>query len=167
MAGNIINNKIGPIFQLPLRIGGLLLIIFSVAAFYSGGSGIVIGVILVLSGTFFSFSVSGIKINTSTKSVMNYTRVAFYTKGKYRDYSTYPYVTISEKKKNERNQEVSTYEIVMVSKSLRGRVLLEPCSSNEIATDRIQLYTNKLALEAIDLEEKREELGKIRNRMRT
>ena len=161
-----IHHPVEYLFQFPIRVGGYLLIVLSGFCFFWGLQGIVFGLLMLLAGSFFSFSRSGIRIDPVAKKVMHYTRFGIFTRGKFRDYSTYPNLCVLPYKGSAFTAEEKEYPyaVYIVSRSFRGKALLYLASSKEDAMTHARDLADSLKVNFTNYNKEAKETH--RNRLR-
>ena len=150
---NIINNRIGYLFNFPLRIGGYFVAAVGLAILLTKGWGIVAGIILIFAGLYFAATHAGILIDPANKAVRHYTSYFGLRYGTWKEYPTYSHICVirREKKKKrffEENEDTGEspyqFEVCLVSRSFRGKVLLEILNDRESAEFRASRYAEDM-----------------------
>ncbi len=138
----MINNHIGFIFNFPIRVGGFALIFIGLVITMSMGWAIPVGILLAIAGAYFGLTSTGIDIDTDAKAIRHYTRYFGVKSGRWNEYPTYPNVcVISKERKQKRFREEHSeepenpyqYEVYLVSRSHRGKVLMQILYNKEKA----------------------------------
>ena len=145
-----VNNHIGYIYNFPIRVGGFIIMFMGLAITLTGIWGILAGTLLFFAGGYFGFTATGISIDTDNKAVRQYTSYFGIKYGRWNEYPTYPYLCIirKDRKRNrflaESNEEADKpyqYEVILLSRSHRGKVLLQIVYDRETA----ERVANRLA----------------------
>ena len=148
-----INNHLGYIYNFPIRIGGFIVAAIGVGMTLTGTWGIVGGIVLIFVGLYFSFTNKGILIDLANKSVCHYTSYYGYRKGSWKEYPTYNHICIIRKDGKRRkfyeepapeSESPYQFEIHLVSRSFRGKVLLEICQDRETAEFRARRFAEDM-----------------------
>jgi hypothetical protein len=155
----IINNSIGYTYNFPIRIGGMVLLFLGLAITLTGWVGVIAGIFLALGGAYFAFTGTGISINMDEKAVRHYTSYGGLKTGKWVQYTTYPFICVIRKDRKrskllaESEMEADKpyqYEINMLSRSHRGRVLMQ-VEYERVEAERIAKYfAEEMNLEVVE-----------------
>lgn len=155
----IINNSIGYTYNFPLRIGGMALLFLGLAITLTGWVGLIAGAFLALAGFYFAFTGTGISIDLNEKAVRHYTSYGGLKIGKWVQYTTYPNVCIMRKDRKQSKflaeSEVETdkpyqYEIHLLSRSHRGRVLMQIAYERVEAERLAKYFAEEMNLEVVE-----------------
>ncbi len=156
-----INNRLGHIYNFPIRIGGFLIAVIGVAILLTRGWGFLVGPILMLAGLYFATALSGISINLKDKAVWQYNSYIGYRTGKWKEYPTYKYICIIKKNiKGQKFKQVPEasigasyqFEINLVSRSQRGKVLLDILYNREDAEFKAKRYAEEMSISVVEYE---------------
>jgi hypothetical protein len=148
-----INNNLGYVYNFALRIGGFLVAAIGIGITLTGTWGILVGAVLLFVGLYFSFTNTGILIDLSNKSVRHYTSYYGYRKGSWREYPTYSHICIIRKEAKRKkffeepapeSESPYQFEVYLVSRSFRGKVLLEICQDRETAEFRAKRFAEDM-----------------------
>jgi hypothetical protein len=155
----IINNSIGYTYNFPIRIGGMVLLFLGLAITLTGWVGVIAGIFLALGGAYFAFTGTGISIDLEEKAVRHYTSYGGLKTGKWVQYTTYPFICVMRKERKrskllaESEMEADKpyqYEINMLSRSHRGRVLMQ-VEYERVEAERIAKYfAEEMNLEVVE-----------------
>jgi hypothetical protein len=155
----VINNHLGYVFNFPIRMGGFTLMFIGIVVTIGMGFYIVAGVLLIAAGAFFAFTSSGIDIDLHAKAVRHYTRYFGLKFGRWNEYPTYPNICIiSKERRQQRFREQNAlqaenpyqYEIYLVSRSHRGKVLLQRIFDKEKAKQVANRLAGEMSLELVE-----------------
>ncbi len=155
----MINNHIGYLFNFPIRIGGFALMFMGLVVTMGMGFYIAAGILLLLGGAYFALTASGIDIDPDTKAVRHYTRYFGIKYGRWNEYPTYPHICIiSKERKRKPFREHSTedpenpyqYELYLVSRSHRGKVLLQILYNKEKAKQVADRLAGEMGIEVAE-----------------
>jgi hypothetical protein len=148
-----INNHLGHVYNFPIRIGGFIVAAIGVGMTLTGAWGIAGGVVLIFVGLYFSFTTRGILIDLANKSVCHYTSYYGYRSGSWKEYPTYNHICIIRKEAKRKkffeepdpeSESPYQFEINLVSRSFRGKVLLEICRDRETAEFRAKRFAEDM-----------------------
>ena len=153
-----INNHTGSIFSAPIKYMGLVLMLVSIAVMISGGWAIALGISLLVFGAFFFFSHSGIILDTKAKKVKPYTSLFGIKNGRWREVSSYPNITILSRNKQIGGSSIKFFEITLLSKSLRGKVLIDILKDYPEAERKVKLYQDNLGVEFVSEKDRMQQL---------
>ena len=157
----IINNHIGYIYNFPIRVGGFILMFLGLAITLTGIWGIFAGILLFFAGGYFGLTATGISIDTDIKSVRHYTSYFGIKYGRWNEYPTYPHICIirKERKRNRFLAEASEeadkpyqYEVNLLSRSHRGKVLLQIMYEREIAERVANRFAGEMNCDVVEYE---------------
>jgi hypothetical protein len=157
----MINNHIGYLFNFPIRIGGFALMFMGLIVTMGMGWYIPAGILLVVGGAYFALTASGIDIDPDIKAVRHYTRYFGFKYGRWNEYPTYPNMCIiSKERKRKPFREQSAedpenpyqYELHLVSRSHRGKVLLQIVYNREKAIQVANRLAGEMNVEVVDYE---------------
>ena len=160
MTSNI-NNHFGPVFSFPIRIGGFVLAFIGLFISLSMGWNILLGALLLFAGVYFASSSTGILINIENRAVKRYTSRFLIRFGEWKEYPTYRNIAIIRKNKkrykffeqdHNDGESAYRYEIYLLSRSHRGKVMLEVAFSREDAEFRAQRYCEQFPAELVEYE---------------
>lgn len=150
----VINNRIGYTYNFPVRMGGFLVAAIGVVLLLANGWGLVAGSILILAGLYFAVTGTGILIDPINKSVQHYTSIYGLRKGTWREYPTYNHICVIRKDRKKKgffeapvdidSESPYQFEVHLVSRSFRGKVLLEICYDRETAEFRASRYAEDM-----------------------
>ena len=155
----MINNHIGYLFNFPIRIGGFAIMFIGLVITMGMGWYILVGIIMLFAGGYFALTANGIDIDPDVKSVRHYTRYYGIKRGRWNEYPTYPNVcVVSKERRYGRYRENSTeepenpyqYELYLVSRSHRGKVLLQIVYNKERAKQIAQNLASDMGAEVVD-----------------
>lgn len=150
---SIVHNDLGYIFNFPLRIAGFVLVLVGLVVFATQGWGLLIGLLLMVAGLFFALTKHGISVNKPQKAVRKYKSYGGLKNGHWIEYSTYNGVAIIRKEKKskqffaspgENSDSPYRFEICLLSRSHRGKVLLEIAYSREDAAQLAKEYAHEM-----------------------
>jgi len=160
MARNrVINNHLGNVYSFPLRIAGYILILMGLVAISTLGYGVFLGIVFVLAGVYFSLAAYGIDIDVESRSVRQYKSIAGLKFGKYIEYATYNNISIIRKNRkktspfmsdNNTSESPYNFEIYLVSRSHRGKVMLDVLNTREEAEEAASSYATALKATVVD-----------------
>ena len=148
-----INNRIGYIYSFPVRMGGYFLAVIGVAVLLTRGWGIFGGIILLFVGLYFAATFAGILIDPADKAVRHYTSYFGLRYGAWKEYPTYSHICVIRKERKRKHfyqesdpesESPYIFEVYLVSRSFRGKVLLEICDTRETAEFRASRYATDM-----------------------
>lgn len=154
-----INFSIGYLFNFPIRIGGMLMMLLGIAITLTGIWGVVGGLALIFVGGYFAFTATGISIDLENKAVRHYTRLYGLLRGNWNEYPTYPNICIIRKNRKKKSRfdfaEAETespyqFEIYLVSRSHRGKVLLQIHDTREQAEIVAKHFAEEMNCELVE-----------------
>lgn len=150
---NFVNNRIGYTYSFPIRMGGFAIAVIGLAITLTGGWGILAGGVLILAGLYFATTMTGIHVNLKDKAIQHYTSYYGLRYGRWKEYPTYSHICIIRKDMRRKRfyeqseSEVESpyqYQIHLVSRSFRGKALLEIAYDRESAEFRAKRYAEDM-----------------------
>lgn len=148
-------------YSFPIRIGGFIVAIIGLVISSTFGWNILFGIVLIFAGLYFATSATGILIDVPNRSVKHYTSRFYIQFGKWKEYPTYRFISIIRRNKRKRafykeqndlGESAYRYEIYFVSRSHRGKTLLEIAWSREDAEFRAKRYCEMFPAELVEYE---------------
>lgn len=171
-----INNNFGYVYAFPIRIGGILIAFIGLFISLSMGWSILLGLLLVLVGVNFASASTGVLIDIEHRAVKHYTSRFLIRFGEWREYPTYRNIAIIRKNKkrhkfyqqdNSEGEAAYKYEIYLISRSHRGKVLLEVSFTREDAEFRAQRYCEQFPAELVEYQPPARTKKRIRKQKRS
>jgi hypothetical protein len=153
------NNDLGFVYNFPLRIAGFILMAMGLVVMLMGWLGVVAGIVLLVGGGYFALTATGISIDFNEKAVRHYTSFGGLKTGKWIQYTTYPFVCIIRKQRKRSKllaestveaEKPYQYEVHLLSRSHRGRVLMDLLYDREEAERIARYYAQEMELEVVE-----------------
>jgi hypothetical protein len=140
---------------------GIVLGLMGLIMMATGGWGLPAGLLLIVAGAYFGLKSHGIDVNLDEKAVREYVNFGMLKTGQWREYPTYPNICIIRREKSKKvhfadevddEDDVSPYqfEIHLVSRSHRGKVLLDICPSRASAERKARDYAAGMGIEVAE-----------------
>lgn len=155
----LFNNHIGYLFNFPVRVGGFIILFIGLVITLSGVWGVIAGILLFLAGGYFGFTSTGISIDTDLKSIRHYTRYFGIKHGPWREYPTYPHICVIRKERRQQKflataEEAADkpyqFEIYLLSRSHRGKVLLQVAYEREKAELQATRFAQEMQCDVVN-----------------
>lgn len=157
----IITNHEGNVYNFPIRIVGFLIALIGLVAItFLEPATVIAGTAFVFIGLYFALLAFGIDIDVDTRSVRQYKSLAGMKFGRFIEYTTYNNICIirkNKKKKGGFKQEEDSggpspfvYEIHLLSRSHRGKVLLEKVYNREEAEEAAKEYARAMRCSIVE-----------------
>lgn len=143
--------KTGSVFAAPLKYGGWLVIAIGLVIGTSATPlAIALAILFLLVGGVFATASTGIILNTKNKTIKHYTSILGLKRGNERPLDDAPFICIIQKNKGSGSNQRTIFEVYLLSKSHRGKMLVHISSSQNSAKAAMQNIAKALNVEIVE-----------------